>query len=78
MKIKKNRTLKDLTNLLGFSVGLGGTAISAYTLFKILTKGYQTWNESNLFISIPEFILSIFGVGFMGYKIIKLIKDAKK
>jgi len=65
---------KEVIDIVGNSIGLIGSGLIAFTMYRILTRNYAHYVEDNPFKSIPEFIIGLGGVGYFIHKLYKLTK----
>ena len=68
-------TKKDVIDIIGNAIGLVGSGLIVFTMYRIITRGYAHYIEHNPYISISEFIIGIGGVSYFIYKLYKIASN---
>lgn len=69
----KIKTVKLITDLAGFGIGGVVSGIMVIATYSFLKHGGYILYEQNKIISLAEFVAAIFGTGYFGYRILKLL-----
>jgi len=72
---EKIKTTKLITDFIGYTVGGVASGVMVLTTYSFLKHGGIILYEQNKIISLAEFIVAIFGTGYFGYRILKLLTN---
>ena len=74
MTAEKSNVKRDIIDILGNAIGVVGSGLIAFTMYRILTNGYAHYIEKNRYVAMAELGIGLSGMAFFIYKLAKASK----
>lgn len=71
--MRKVKTTKLITDFIGYTIGGVTSGVMILAAYSFLKHGGIILYEQNKILSLAEFVAAVFGTGYFGYRVLKLL-----